>query len=166
MATSPASATDGASEPVVAVWGPADAQRVCAWINAVVMRHVRALCHTVDQRIIALQGSCLGEWRRALGDTTLLWRLLVMPSVATTGLAAVLGLLVVWPAAPATPTLGGDQASLAGATYHVRVDGGDPTRCTGLVDAADPGVGAAPPCAWATERLVRRRATRRHRSTA
>lgn len=83
-----------------------------------------------------------------MGDTTLLWHLLVMPSAARIGLGAALGLLVAWPVAPATPTLGGDQASLAGATYHVRVDGGDPTRCTGLVDAPDPGDGQAQPCAW------------------
>jgi hypothetical protein len=59
-----------------------------------------------------------------------------------------LGLLVAWPVAPAAPAHGSDQPAQAGVTYHVRADGGDPTRCTGLVDAPDPGVGEAQPCAW------------------
>ncbi len=35
------------------------------------------------------------------------------------------------------------------ATYYVRDDGGDSTRCTGLADAADPGSGSAQACAYA-----------------
>ena len=34
------------------------------------------------------------------------------------------------------------------ATYYVRVDGGSPARCTGLVNAPDPGGGSNQPCAW------------------
>ena len=37
-----------------------------------------------------------------------------------------------------------------GTTYFVRVDGGDPTQCTGLVDAAYPGTGTGQPCAWSS----------------
>lgn len=33
-------------------------------------------------------------------------------------------------------------------TYYVRNDGGVASRCTGLVDATDPGSGTAQPCAW------------------
>ncbi len=35
-----------------------------------------------------------------------------------------------------------------GVTYFVRPDGGSATRCTGLVNAPDPGSGANQPCAW------------------
>jgi hypothetical protein len=33
-------------------------------------------------------------------------------------------------------------------TYYVRMDGGSVERCTGLVDAPDPGSGTGQPCAW------------------
>ena len=35
-----------------------------------------------------------------------------------------------------------------GTTYYIRTDGGTPTQCTGLVDAAYPGSGTAQDCAW------------------
>jgi len=34
------------------------------------------------------------------------------------------------------------------ATYYVHADGGPPERCTGLIDAPDPGSGSDQPCAW------------------
>ncbi|MCK5580811.1 MAG: right-handed parallel beta-helix repeat-containing protein, partial [Candidatus Omnitrophica bacterium] len=49
---------------------------------------------------------------------------------------AVVGLCLVW----ANPALS--------ATYYVRKDGGSPTQCTGLVDAAYLGEGANQPCAF------------------
>ncbi len=36
----------------------------------------------------------------------------------------------------------------AGNTYYVRPNGGSPTQCTGLVNAAYPGSGTGQPCAW------------------
>ena len=39
--------------------------------------------------------------------------------------------------------------SLHGATYHVRVDGGTVTQCTGLADAPYPGSGTGLACSWA-----------------
>ena len=59
-----------------------------------------------------------------------------------------LGALVAWCVTPISPSLGSDHPESPGVTYHVRVDGGDPTRCTGLVDAPDPGDGTVQPCAW------------------
>lgn len=38
--------------------------------------------------------------------------------------------------------------AFAASTYYVRDDGGDGTRCTGLVNAPDPGSGTAQPCAY------------------
>jgi len=39
-------------------------------------------------------------------------------------------------------------SSAPAATFHVRTDGGSPSQCTGLADAAYPGAGAGQPCAW------------------
>ena len=83
-----------------------------------------------------------------MGGVTFARILSMRPSTARLGAAVALGLLVAWYVTPVRPTLGGDGASLPGVTYHVREDGGDPTRCSGLVDAPDPGVGRAQPCAW------------------
>ena len=41
-----------------------------------------------------------------------------------------------------------ESSFLSTTYYYVRPDGGDPDRCTGLVDASYPGSGTAQPCAW------------------
>ncbi len=38
--------------------------------------------------------------------------------------------------------------TVQGVTYYVRMDGGNTTQCTGLVDAPYPGSGTGQPCAW------------------
>ncbi|MBN2548762.1 MAG: right-handed parallel beta-helix repeat-containing protein, partial [Anaerolineales bacterium] len=84
-------------------------------------------------------------------------------------LAALLACNLVTGLAPATPADGTPQArpTLAAATthpgatqpavppagtsgtvYYVRLDGGSPEQCSGLVDAAYPGSGTSQPCAW------------------
>ena len=40
------------------------------------------------------------------------------------------------------------EATAGGTTWYVRVDGGTPDQCTGLVDAPYPGTGSNQPCAW------------------
>jgi len=47
-----------------------------------------------------------------------------------------------------TPTSSFASETIQGMTYYVRMEGGDATQCTGLVDAPYPGSGANQPCAW------------------
>ncbi|HSI61131.1 MAG TPA: choice-of-anchor Q domain-containing protein [Ideonella sp.] len=48
----------------------------------------------------------------------------------------------------AAPAPAPSPSPATGTTYHVRVDGGDASQCTGLADAAYPGSGSAQACAW------------------
>ena len=55
------------------------------------------------------------------------------------------------PAEPEGSLVPSSQAApgaVQGITYYVRMDGGDTTQCTGLVDAPYPGSGTGQPCAW------------------
>lgn len=46
------------------------------------------------------------------------------------------------------PLLALAASSATAATFFIRPDGGAAARCTGLVDAPDPGAGTTQPCAW------------------
>ena len=50
--------------------------------------------------------------------------------------------LIFWPVSLFVPDPGQT------ATYYVRIDGGSPDQCTGLVNSPFPGSGDAQPCAW------------------
>ncbi len=71
--------------------------------------------------------------------------------LVTAGALALLALLFTVAGAWLGPDghgLGAAQPGQAQITYYVRTDGGSTDRCTGLVDAPDPGSGTGQPCAW------------------